>query len=199
MVHTHPVSQWLRHNRCGGCKSVLSVLIAQQKQRSFTAQCSDCGSTALTTNLTHALSHREMHTSSQTRQTHSHTVALTSLDTSTTRSSLLSPSLSYRNRQLIQSVCARPQLFNCVCTMRVCVVQVCVNTQVSARCVCVCVCVYHSRIGSCCPSPPPCVSWSPCCSRRSPGASRWPPAGCLTATPSYSATTHTERLVRPTV
>lgn len=45
----------------------------------------------------------------------------------------------------------------------------------------------HSHICSCCPSHPLCVSWGRGCNPTSRGASRSPPAGCRTATPSYSA------------
>lgn len=40
---------------------------------------------------------------------------------------------------------------------------------------------HHSHIGSCCPCPPLCVSWSPSCNRKSRGVSRWLCAGCLMA------------------
>lgn len=46
--------------------------------------------------------------------------------------------------------------------------------------------LYHSHIGSCCPSPPLSASWSRCCSLWSSGASRWL-SGFPRATRSYSA------------
>lgn len=45
----------------------------------------------------------------------------------------------------------------------------------------------HSHICSCCLCRPLCVSWGRGCNLKSCGASRWLPAGCRTATPSYSA------------
>lgn len=37
----------------------------------------------------------------------------------------------------------------------------------------------NSHIGSCCPCPPLCVSWSPGCNQMSRGVSHWLCAGCL--------------------